>query len=265
MSPRIQLDSASPQAIDGRQVRAATFQKVRLGYVIDTMKRLGIDAVSRKVLVVGGGRGILPSGLARQGFDVTAVDPSGSATTMARAAAERDGLAIVYRTAPAEDLGAVEGSFDVAYYADTFEITSDLERVIEHAAGALATGGVLFYDTVNRTLLSRLVYLGMFQRIPMTRIMPRGRYAADRLRRPDELAEVLERYGLHNEDVCDFKPKNALGLLNGVRALRRGAITDEQIAAMVDFVLNPDGRPVVTYLGYARKRLKLPAPDNVRR
>ncbi|MEV0298324.1 methyltransferase domain-containing protein [Nocardia sp. NPDC050710] len=254
MTPRIELNSAAPEAIDGRQIRAVAFQNVRLEYVEETMGKLGLAATRSRALVVGGGRGILPRGLARLGFEVTAVDPSASATAMARAAAEREGLAIAHRTAPAEDLGVASGSFDFAYYADTFEITSDLERVIEHAADALAPGGVLCYDTVNRTLLSRLVYLGVFQGIPMTRIMPPGRYAAGRLRSPRELADVLERHGLRSEDICDFKPSNARALIQAVLGRRRGAITDEQIAPMVDFVLNPDGRPVVTYLGYGRKR-----------
>jgi 2-polyprenyl-6-hydroxyphenyl methylase/3-demethylubiquinone-9 3-methyltransferase len=38
-----------------------------------------------------------------------------------------------------------------------------------------------------------------------------------------------------------------------VLARRRGAITDEQIPPIVDFVRVPDGSPLVTYLGYARK------------
>lgn len=109
------------------------------------------------------------------------------------------------------------------------------------------------YDTVNRTPLSRLVYLGAFQGIPMTRIMPPGRHAAKRLRPPAELIEIMARHGLRNEDVCGFKPKDPRRLLTAARARRRGEITDEEITSMVDFVLTPDGRPLVTYLGYARK------------
>jgi 2-polyprenyl-6-hydroxyphenyl methylase/3-demethylubiquinone-9 3-methyltransferase len=83
--------------------------------------------------------------------------------------------------------------------------------------------------------------------------MPPGRYAAARLRTPAEVTELLERHGLRNEDICGFKPKNARSLIRATLARRRGEIGDEDIPAMVGFVLVPDGRPLVTYLGYARK------------
>ncbi|HYZ51947.1 MAG TPA: methyltransferase domain-containing protein [Streptosporangiaceae bacterium] len=102
-TPRIELNATSPEAIDGRQIRAVVFEEVRLEYVRRTLHRLGIDATGRRALVVGGGRGILPRGLARLGFDVVAVDPSKVATEMAREMAEREGLQIVHETAPAEE------------------------------------------------------------------------------------------------------------------------------------------------------------------
>jgi 2-polyprenyl-6-hydroxyphenyl methylase/3-demethylubiquinone-9 3-methyltransferase len=252
-TPHIELNATSPDAIDGRQIRAVVFEEVRLEYVRRTLHRLGIDATGRRALVVGGGRGILPRGLARLGFEVLAVDPSKVATEVAREMAEREGLQIVHETAPAEEPGVEQKAFDVAYYADTFEITSQLGRVVDQAARALKPDGVLFYDTVNRTLPARLVYLGAFQGFPMTRIMPSGRYAAERLRTPRELAEVLEHNGLHNEDVCDFKPRTLSGLVKAALRRRRGTITDAEMPSLADFMLNPKGRPVVTYLGYARR------------
>jgi 2-polyprenyl-6-hydroxyphenyl methylase/3-demethylubiquinone-9 3-methyltransferase len=250
---RIELDSASPDAIDGRQLRAVSFQAVRLEYVQSTMAHLGLNPGGGRALVVGGGRGVLPRGLARLGFEVLAVDASARATELAGATTGHGGPDITYRTAPAEELGVPAGTFDVAYLADTLEITPELDRVLEQARLALRPGGVLFYDTVNRTLLARLVYLVVFQGLPLTRIMPPGRYAASRLRGPGELGEALARHGLRNEDVCDFKPRNPASLLKAVLARRRGAITDEQIPPIVDFVRVPDGSPLVTYLGYARR------------
>jgi 2-polyprenyl-6-hydroxyphenyl methylase/3-demethylubiquinone-9 3-methyltransferase len=249
--PHIELNARSPEAIDGRQIRAIAFQEVRIEYVRRTLERLGHAAGGTPALVVGSGRGDLARGLSRLGLDVTAVDPSPSATELARERSNGDGLA--YETAQAEELGFPNGSFDLAYYADTFEITPDLDRVVSHAARVLRPGGMLFYDTVNRTLVSRLIYLGAFQGIPQTRIMPRGRYAAARLRPPTELSSLFEANGLRNEDVCGFQPRNARDLIKAVRARRRGRITDDEIAVAVGFELVPDHRPLVTYLGFARK------------
>lgn len=172
---------------------------------------------------------------------------------MAREAGGQEGLSIGYETAAAEDLEFPDSTFDLAFYADTLEITSDLDQVLSHMVRVVRPGGIVFYDTVNRTLLSRLIYLGAFQGLPLTRIMPPGRYAAKRLRRPAELTEQLAAHGLRNEDICSFKPKNPLNLVKATLARRKGEITDEEIPPIVDFILEPAARPVVTYLGYARK------------
>jgi SAM-dependent methyltransferase len=168
-TPHVELDSQAPDTVDGRQIRAVAFQDVRLQYVAGTIEKAGLVAAGSRALVVGSGRGLLAGGLARMGFDVVAVDPSATATAMAREAHERQGLAVVHQTAPAEDLGLQDESFHIAYYADTLEITPDPDRVIEQAARVLKPDAVLIYDTVNRTLLSRLIYLGAFEVLPITR------------------------------------------------------------------------------------------------
>ena len=252
-TPHIELDSRVPATVDGRQIRAVAFQDVRMEYVTGVLKSLGLAAAGRRAVVVGSGRGLLAGGLARLGFSVVAVDPSATATAMAREAHEREGLTVTHKTAPAEELGLEDGAFDLAYYADTLEITPHPDRVIEQAARVLKPGGVLVYDTVNRTLLSRLIYLGAFQALPVTRIMPPGRYTAARLRTPAELTALLDRHGLHNQDICAFKPKDPRSLVKATLARRRGQITDEEIPSIVGFTLARHGRPVVTYLGYARK------------
>ncbi|MEW9552588.1 class I SAM-dependent methyltransferase [Nonomuraea sp. NPDC050783] len=251
--PVIELDAASPQAVDGRQLRAVSFQRVRMTYAEDVIERFQVPRGGR-ALVVGSGRGLLARGLARLGLAVTAADPSPRATALARQAGDQEGLSIEYVTAPAESLAALgDGDYDLAYYADTFEITRSLDDVLAEAARLLRPGAPLIFDTVNRTPLSRLVYLGAFQALPMTRIMPPGRYAADRLRPPAELAAAMRRHGLLPQDVCGFKPRSAGALVRATLARRRGRIGDEEIARMVSFVLDPHGRPVVTYLGHARR------------
>ncbi|GAB7185409.1 hypothetical protein ATKI12_5240 [Kitasatospora sp. Ki12] len=248
-TPHIELDAASPAAIDGRHIRALSFQAVRMEYLGEVAPR----GEGRAALVVGGGRGLIAAGLARSGYRVTAVDPSPVATGHARAAHRRDGLAITDLVARAEELPFGDDEFDLVYGADTLEVTDRLDDVLAQTARVLAPGGTLVYDTVSRTPLSRLVYLGAFQAVPMTRIMPPGRYSADRLRPPAELAAALSRHGLHNRDVREFKPRNPLGLVRAVLARRAGRITDEEIPPLVDFVLSPAARPLVTYLGYAVK------------
>ena len=251
-APHIALDMAGPTAVDGRHIRALTFQSVRLKYLRRVLSELGLTAADSRALVVGSGRGLLARGLAQLGFEVVAADPSPSATALALEA--DDGLDITYLTTPAEELDLPGGSFDLVYCADTLEITERPDAVLAQAARVLRPGGAFVYDTVNRTPVSRLIYLGAFQAFRGTRIMPRGRYAAHRLRRPAELAESLDRAGLSAKDVSAFKPRDVRSLVRATRLRRRGTLTDDQLPKLVDMVLEPDGSPVVTYLGYAVRR-----------
>ncbi|MFJ2738335.1 class I SAM-dependent methyltransferase [Streptomyces sp. NPDC087440] len=247
-TPRIAVDVAGT-VVDGRHIRALTFQSVRLDYLRRLLGESGLAAPGGRALVVGSGRGVLARGLARLGFEVVAADASPAATDLAREA--HTGSGVTYVTMPAEELALETGSFDLVYCADTLEITERPGTVLAEAARVLRPGGVFVYDTVNRTPVSRLVYLGAFQTFPGTRIMPRGRYSARRMRRPAELAEGLGRVGLSVRDVSSFKPRDVRSLVRAARGRRRGTLTDEQLPGLVDMVLEPEGRPVVTYLGYA--------------
>ena len=250
MPARIELDS--PDAVDGRHIRAVAFQEVRLQYVRRTLARTGLSPEGAPAIVVGSGRGDLSRGLAGLGMTVTALDPSPAATELARRA--DPGSSASYRTAAAEDLGALpDAAFGFAYYADTMEITTDLDGVLAHAARVLRPDGVLVYDTVARTPVSRLIYLGAFQAIPVTRIMPPHRYRAERLRPPADVAAALAAAGLTSEDVCGFRPRSVAALVRAVLARKSGRLADEDLPTAVEFVLDPGHAPAVTYLGAARK------------
>jgi 2-polyprenyl-6-hydroxyphenyl methylase/3-demethylubiquinone-9 3-methyltransferase len=253
-APLIELDSGTDEAIDGRHLRAVAFNGVRIQYVRELLARLGVDPAGRRALVIGSVRGDLARSLAGLGLRVTAVDPSPVATGRARERDVEPGRGVRYETGGPDELDRFGDSFDLVYCADTLEISDDLDGVIRAAAAVLAADGVLFYDTVARTVLGRLVYLGLFQRVRATRIMPPGRYAAERLRPPDEVVSALSGQGLTSADVRGFKPRNPVGLATAVFARRRGRISDDGVAPIADFVLEkPGARPLVTYLGCARR------------
>ncbi|MEU7723113.1 hypothetical protein [Streptomyces tibetensis] len=60
--------------------------------------------------------------------------------------------------------------------------------------------------------------------------------------------------GLSAKDVSSFKPRDVRSLVRATRGRRRGALTDDQLPELVGVVLEPESRPVVTYLGYAVRR-----------
>ncbi len=148
-APIIELDSNSLNAVDGRHIRAVTFQAVRLEYMASTLNRLGLVPAGLRVLVAGSGRGLLALGLARMGLDVTAVDPSAAATAMAREAAGDEGLQVEFHTATAENLDLPHDSFDLAFYADTFELTHHPHVLIVYRERLLNPGELAGEATVG--------------------------------------------------------------------------------------------------------------------
>ena len=105
----------------------------------------------------------------------------------------------------------------------------------------------------SSTPVSRLIYLAAFQAIPLTRIMPPHRYRAERLRPPAEVAAALAAADMTGENVCGFRPRSIGALVRAVLARKSGRLRDEDLPAVVEFVLDPGHEPVVTYLGAARK------------
>ena len=142
-----------------------------------------------------------PASSTRLGFTVVALDPNADAVGLDEKANARDGL-----PGEARHLRYDHDTFDVAYYQDTLETTRDLNRVLSEAARVLSHRGAFVYDTVNRTALSRLIYLRALQSWHATRLMPPHRYASQRLRPPDELAAAMSRHGLCNRDVTALTP-----------------------------------------------------------
>jgi 2-polyprenyl-6-hydroxyphenyl methylase/3-demethylubiquinone-9 3-methyltransferase len=242
-------------ATDGFHIRAASFQPVRSAYVREVLLgRLGLEPAGKRALVVGAGRGLLARELARMGYAVSAQDGDPEAVRRGRAAADGERPTVDYELGDAERLPYPDAAFDVGYWADTLEITPDVDAVLAEAARVLRPGGVLLYDTVARTRLSRLIYLGVLQSWGWTRIAPAGRYAWDRLRDPDELARSLAEHGLRSEDVRGFLPAGPIRMVHATRRARRGDIDDSELAALARMRPAAAGkRPEVTYLGFAVK------------
>jgi 2-polyprenyl-6-hydroxyphenyl methylase / 3-demethylubiquinone-9 3-methyltransferase len=252
---RVDLEAAlipERQPADGLHVRAAAFLPARVSYLDQVISRVGVEPAGGRALVVGSGRGLLARDLARRGFAVTALDPDPAAVRLAEEAS--GGWSGHHEIGDAVVLPLGDGAFDVAYYQDTFETTDDLDGVLREAARVLRRGGVLLYDTVNRTALSRLIYLGALQSWRWTRIVPRNCYAPDRLRPPAELAATMSAFGLHNRDVSALLPASPIRLLRSVRRARRGDIDDAELARLAGMHVVPGSEHArVTYLGFAIK------------
>ena len=75
------------------------------------------------------------------------------------------------------------------------------------------------------------------------------------------MIRALNGQGFNSEDIRGFKPRNPVNLVKAVSARRSERIADDGVAPMADFVLEKPGtRPLVTYLGCARRARLQPQP-----
>ena len=141
-------------------------------------------------------------------------------------------------------------SFDIAYSCDVLEHVSDVERVIAEIARVLKPGGVFFFDTINRTWLSKLVAIKLAQDWRATRIAPPNLHDWNLFIQPRELRSVLTRHNLKLREVVGLSPPLApLGTLWSIYMLKRGAISYGEFGRRLRFRRNINCAG--SYMGYA--------------
>jgi len=229
----------------------------RLGYFLEVLSRhrdAGLSGLSGlRALDIGCGGGFLAEEFAARGCQVTGIDPSPVSIDAARAHAAGRGLRIDYRVGSGEQLPAPDSAFDLAYCCDVLEHVSDLDRVIAETARVLRPGGLYLFDTINRTVRSRLVAVKVMQQWPLTRVTDAAIHDWDMFIKPAELAGVLARHGLTTGEMTGLGPRAGLpAVLGGFIAARRGRITYGEFSRRLDI-----GRitsTAVSYMGFATKR-----------
>ena len=215
-------------------------------------ERLGIDPRGKAALDVGCGGGLLAEEFARLGCVVTGIDPSESSLATARAHAARSGLAIDYRAGVGEALPCADASFDIVYCCDVLEHVADLDRVIAEIARVLTPGGVFLYDTINRTLVSKVVVIKLAQEWPATRFVPPNLHDWRRFITPSELQQIMARHGLQQREVIGLRPPlNPIVVLRDIRLCKRGVISYGDLGRRLAF--RRSKLRAGSYMGYALK------------
>jgi 2-polyprenyl-6-hydroxyphenyl methylase/3-demethylubiquinone-9 3-methyltransferase len=179
-----------------------------------------------RVLDVGCGGGLLAEELANRGCSVTGVDPSEGSLAVARDHAARAGLQIEYQPAIAEALPLPDGAFDAVICCDVLEHVGRPRQAMAEAARVLRSGGLYLYDTINRTLRSKLLFIKLFQEWKTTAFMEPNLHDHAMFIRPQEMEEHLRAAGLNAGPIVGLAPTiplpRAIALL---RARAKGQIT----------------------------------------
>ncbi|HVC79315.1 MAG TPA: bifunctional 2-polyprenyl-6-hydroxyphenol methylase/3-demethylubiquinol 3-O-methyltransferase UbiG [Chloroflexota bacterium] len=225
----------------------------RVPYFLHVLvNRLELNPSDTRVLEVGCGGGLLAEEIAGLGFSVTGIDPSEPSLTIARAHAARSGFRIDYRTGVGERIPFPDASFPVVLCCDVLEHVQDLDKVVAEIARVLAPGGVFLYDTINRTLLSKLIAIKVIQEWPATRFVPANLHDWQLFIKPAELRSVLERHGLNNIETTGLRPAaGPLALLLAARDFRSGKLNFGQLGRRLAF--RRTRLLACSYMGYARE------------
>jgi len=183
---------------------------------------------------------------------VTGIDPSAPTIVQAAAHAKEAALAITYRVAVGEAIPFADATFDIVYCCDVLEHVDNLDTVMTETARVLKPGGVYLFDTINRTWISKLVVIKLFQQWKATRVMTTNLHDWHMFITPTELRAALRRHGLVCREIVGINPKgNPLRAIAAFRHLKRGTITYAEIGARLPMAIGK--RTPIQYAGYANK------------
>ncbi|MBL9029350.1 MAG: bifunctional 2-polyprenyl-6-hydroxyphenol methylase/3-demethylubiquinol 3-O-methyltransferase UbiG [Caedimonas sp.] len=152
-----------------------------------------------RIIDVGCGGGILSEPLARCGAHVTGIDAGANAIAAARCHAQRQGLAIDYRTTTAEECAGQGETYDVVIAMEVVEHVADVQGFIMSLAALAKPGGVIILSTINRTLKSYAVAIVGAEYI--MRLLPKGTHHWNRFLKPSELARCCRHAKLEVRDI----------------------------------------------------------------
>ena len=225
----------------------------RFAYFRDVLTRQANAPVGAlRALDIGCGGGFLAEEFAAMGCHVTGIDPSPASIGAARAHATARGLHIDYQVGSGEQLPAHDEAFDLAYCCDVLEHVSDVDRVISETARVLKPGGLYLFDTINRTVMSKLVAIKVLQQWPLTRVTDVAIHDWGMFIKPAELSAALNRHGLKTGEIAGLGPRARLpALLNGYIAVRRGHITYGEFSRRLD--VGRIARTGISYMGFATR------------
>jgi 2-polyprenyl-6-hydroxyphenyl methylase/3-demethylubiquinone-9 3-methyltransferase len=224
----------------------------RMGYFRRILDRDGTGLISKTLLDVGCGGGILAEEFAKVGLQVTGIDPSGPSIDTACRHASQQGLSIAYQVGVGERIPFADASFDYVSCCDVLEHVKNVDQVLAEISRVLKPNGVFFYDTVNRTWLSWLFLIKIAQEWKRWAFMQPNQHLYDRFITPAELKTKLAENGLANQDtrgmVGDY---NVLKTLYYLRKRTSGQWTFRELGQRMKM---REGRDTsLCYMGWAMK------------
>lgn len=230
-----------------------SFNPCRFGYFLRVHRTvLRRHADGSTALDVGCGGGLLAEEFATAGFAVTGIDPSPNSIATAKRHAERNRLRIAYEVGSAEALPYPDAHFDVVYCCDVLEHVRDLPKAMAEIGRVLKPGGAFYFDTINRTFLSKLIVIKLWQEWKRTALVQPGLHVHAMFIRPKELTDLCAANGMQVGQLRGMSPNvNPLKLIGLLRQRAKGRLSYAEFGSRVRMVESGDLN--VGYMGYAVK------------
>jgi ubiquinone biosynthesis O-methyltransferase len=226
---------------------------VRFAYVIRHLVVQSYDYRHKRVLDIGCGGGFLTEEIAKHGFETTGLDPSAPSLVTARSHARILNLQIDYQEGVGEALLFPDNHFDIVFCLDVLEHVSDFRKVIREVSRVLAPGGLFFFETVNRTMLSYFIVIFLMQIFPLTRMIPQDIHNWKYFIKPKELVQALKATDLRVEDITGILPGfGMLYHLPQLRSMAKKRLSVRELCAV--FRCHESSVKALCYVGYATKK-----------
>ena len=225
----------------------------RVGYAEKVLKQMGINPQGMTALEVGSGGGILAEEIAKMGFTTTGIDPAEESVRTATNHAELSGLNIKYEVGSGENLPYPDHSFDVVFCCDVLEHVQDLPKVIAEISRVLKPRGVFIYDTINRTFISNLVAIKIWQEWKRWAFMPPNLHVWKMFIKPEEMKELLARNGMEWKNHVGSQPNVSIPkMLSYLRKRVKGEWTFVELGQNFRLIESKDMN--LLYGGHAVKK-----------
>lgn len=188
------------------------FNDVRVPYVRNGLKKTGrvkgnnLNGV--KILEVGCGVGIFSEGLAKDGAEVTGIDPATALIEVAEkhkleSLKTHPDMKVNYLCELVQDHAIkYEGYYDAVVASEVVEHVPDVDYFLQHCIKCLKPGGSIFITTFNRTFNS--IFFGWIWAEWILKMTPRGTHDPRQFVKPSEAEEIFNKYNCHATNLQGF-------------------------------------------------------------
>lgn len=191
------------------------------------------------ILDVGCGAGFLTNEFAKKGYAVTGLDNSPDSLRVARNY-DKSG-SVTYIEGDALHLPFPDQSFDVVTCMDFLEHVKAPKIYIAEAGRVLKPGGVFFFHTFNRNVVSWFLIIKCVEWL--VKNTPKNMHVIELFIKPSELEKFCEEAGMKTLEMTGIKP-----VFSSIppRSLFTGVVPPDLRFELTDSLL-------LSYLGYALK------------